>query len=307
MVFGQLADSVPILGSQRRAYVFIGASLVASGLIILAGAAGGWIAFAGKNALYVTAQLLIVIGVVLQDVVADAMTTEVVDRERPDGTPQPKAEIDRELGLVQVLGRLALWSGILSVAGLSGWLAQIVQLRDGVPARADHSRPSRSPAPCWSVSTASTPKPIDWRILGGGIAVRRRGPRHRPRAACRFGQELVFVISLTVIALMLVRIAADARRAASQAHLLCRACHLPLSRQPRGRGGLSLVHHRRARLRRSVLRHAGADRRGAQPRRRLAVLRCHHPPADRQGAAMADHRRHRAVAADASRSRCAGR
>src|SRR5665811_116433 len=26
MVFGQLADSVPILGSQRRAYVFIGAS-----------------------------------------------------------------------------------------------------------------------------------------------------------------------------------------------------------------------------------------------------------------------------------------
>ena len=32
MVFGQLADSVPIFGSQRRIYVFIGASLVASGL-----------------------------------------------------------------------------------------------------------------------------------------------------------------------------------------------------------------------------------------------------------------------------------
>src|SRR6266511_4154104 len=72
MVFGQLADSVPILGSQRRAYVFIGAGLVASGMILLAGAAGGWIDFAGKNALYVTAQLLIVIGVVLQDVIADA-------------------------------------------------------------------------------------------------------------------------------------------------------------------------------------------------------------------------------------------
>ena len=36
MVFGQLADSVPILGSQRRIYVFIGASLVASGMVILA-------------------------------------------------------------------------------------------------------------------------------------------------------------------------------------------------------------------------------------------------------------------------------
>jgi hypothetical protein len=33
MVFGQLADSVPILGSQRRIYVFIGAA-VASGMVI---------------------------------------------------------------------------------------------------------------------------------------------------------------------------------------------------------------------------------------------------------------------------------
>ena len=41
MVFGQLADSVPIFGSQRRVYVFIGASLVASGMVILAGASGG--------------------------------------------------------------------------------------------------------------------------------------------------------------------------------------------------------------------------------------------------------------------------
>src|SRR3990172_8801003 len=125
MVFGQLADSVPIMGSQRRAYVFIGASLVASGLVILAGAAGGWITLASKNALYVTAQLMIVVGVVLQDVIADAMTTEGGERVRPDGSPRPKAEVERELGLVQVLGRLALWSGILSVAGLSGWLAQL--------------------------------------------------------------------------------------------------------------------------------------------------------------------------------------
>ena len=95
MVFGQLADSVPIFGSRRGIYVFLGASLVASGLIILAGAAGGWITFASKNALYVTAQLLIVIGVVLQDVVADAMTTEVVERKRPDGSPRPLHEVER--------------------------------------------------------------------------------------------------------------------------------------------------------------------------------------------------------------------
>src|SRR3990170_574757 len=91
MVFGQLADSVPIMGSQRRAYVSIGASLVASGLIILAGAA---------------------------------------------------------------------------------------------------------------------PKPIDWRILGGGLlfgaAVVAIGLSGLP-----LGQELIFAISLAVIALMLARIAAD--------------------------------------------------------------------------------------------------
>lgn len=207
MVFGQLADSVPIMGSQRRAYVFIGASLVASGMVLLAGAAGGWIAFAGKDALYVTAQLLIVIGVVLQDVVADAMTTEVVDRERPDGTPKPRAEIDRELGLVQVLGRLALWTGILSVAGLSGWLAQIVSYETvfllGL------AIPAISLTGAMLVRLDGTaPKPIDWRILGGGLVfgavVLAIGLGGVP-----YGQELIFLISLTVIALMLSRIAEE--------------------------------------------------------------------------------------------------
>ena len=207
MVFGQLADSVPILGSQRRAYVFIGASLVASGMILLAGAAGGWIAFASKNALYVMAQLMIVIGVVLQDVIADAMTTEVVDRQRPDGTPKPKAEIDRELGLVQVLGRLALWTGILSVAGLSGWLAQIYSYETvflfglAIPAI------SLTGAMLVRLDAVAL-KPIDWRILGGGIAfgavVLAIGLSGLP-----FGQELVFVVSVAVIALMLARVAAD--------------------------------------------------------------------------------------------------
>lgn len=207
MVFGQLADSVPILGSQRRVYVFIGASLVASGMVILAGAAGGWLTFASKNALYVMAQLMIVIGVVLQDVIADAMTTEVVERVRPDGTPRPKAEVDRELGLVQVLGRLALWSGILSVAGLSGWLAQIyryetvflfglaipvISLTGAMLVRLD----------------GATPKPIDWRILGGGLVfgltVVAIGLSGLP-----LGQELVFAVSLAVIASMLARIAGE--------------------------------------------------------------------------------------------------
>ena len=40
MVFSEFVDSLPIFGSQRRAYTFIGAGLIAAGLILLAGAAG---------------------------------------------------------------------------------------------------------------------------------------------------------------------------------------------------------------------------------------------------------------------------
>ncbi len=84
--------------------------------------------------------MLIVIGTVIQDVVADAMSTEVVARTDEDGQPRPDDEVRAELGMVQVLGRLALSIGILAVAGLSGWLAQHVLARDRVPARARRSR-----------------------------------------------------------------------------------------------------------------------------------------------------------------------
>src|SRR4029078_10326626 len=43
MVFGQLVDSTPIFGSHRRSYIGIGAGFISAGLIIWAGAAGGWI------------------------------------------------------------------------------------------------------------------------------------------------------------------------------------------------------------------------------------------------------------------------
>src|SRR4026208_672712 len=42
MVFGELVDTVPIFGSQRKSYILIGAAFTASGLIFLAGASGQW-------------------------------------------------------------------------------------------------------------------------------------------------------------------------------------------------------------------------------------------------------------------------
>src|SRR5262245_65437187 len=125
MVFGELVDTVPLFGSQRRAYVFVGASLIAAGLILLAGAAGGWIRGVSIETLYVLAQLLSVTGVVIQDVVADAMSTEVVPRANEDGTARSQADVDPDLGMVQVLGRLAPSMGLFCVAGLAAALGRV--------------------------------------------------------------------------------------------------------------------------------------------------------------------------------------
>ena len=169
MVFGELVDTVPIFGSQRKSYIVIGAGLMALGLLILAGAAGSWLTFARLDHLYVLGALLLSIGTVVQDVVADAMSTEVVERTDARGNDRPDHDVRVELGMVQLLGRLAVSAGVLAVAGLSGWLANFIS-RQGVfligliiPAISVVGVFLRGQ------ETAEL-RAIDWRILGGGIA-----------------------------------------------------------------------------------------------------------------------------------------
>jgi MFS family permease len=207
MVFGELVDTVPLLGSRRRVYVFIGAALIAASLVLLAGTAGGWIAILKPDAQYVVAQLMSVIGVVLQDVVADAMSTEVVPRVDATGNPRPQPDIDRDLGMVQVLGRLALSFGIFATAGVSGWLAQIYSYETVFLMGLVIPLISASGAILVRLETAES-RPTDWRILGGGIAfgstVVALGVLDVP-----FREELVLAISLVVIVAMLKRVTAD--------------------------------------------------------------------------------------------------
>ncbi|HKZ95493.1 MAG TPA: hypothetical protein VJ045_00780 [Hyphomicrobiaceae bacterium] len=207
MMFGELVDSVPIFGSQRRTYVYIGASLIAGGLILLAGAAGQWITFAAPEHLYVAAQLLVVVGVVLQDVVADAMSTEVVPRTEEDGSPRAKADIDHDLGMVQILGRLALSTGAFLVAGAGGWLAQILSYETVFLIGLAIPVISASGALLVKLETSES-RPTDWRILGGGL-VFGLTVTAIALAGLPFSQELVFVISMAVIVAMLARVTAD--------------------------------------------------------------------------------------------------
>jgi hypothetical protein len=202
MVFGELVDSVPIFGSQRRSYIVIGAMFTASGMLTLAGAAGRWLDFLPLDQLYVLGALLIVLGTVIQDVVADAMSTEVVARNDADGNPRAEHDVRAELGMVQVLGRLSLSVGILSVAGLSGLLAHVFS-RETVFLMG-LVIPAISLTGVMLIHAETTERrPVDWRILGGGLAfgavVIAVGVGRVP-----FAQEFVFVLSMTVICAMLV-------------------------------------------------------------------------------------------------------
>jgi MFS family permease len=207
MVFGQFVDGIPILGSRRKAYVYVGAALMAAGFVMLAGAAGQWITFANAETLYVIAMLSLTLGVVLQDVVADAMSTEVVERRDAAGNPRPQAEINAELAMVQVLGRLALLFGLFATAGLGGYLAKALSYEQVFLVALVVPVISVAGVILVRLETGE-PGPIDWRVLGGGIAfgavVVALGVFKVP-----FGQEIVFLISVAVISTLLVTVTAE--------------------------------------------------------------------------------------------------
>src|SRR5437764_9479958 len=126
MGFGELVDIVPVFGLQLKYYFLIGAALTAAGLLILAGTAGRWLHFAKADHLYILGAMLIAIGTVVQDVVADAMSTEVVSRTDAQGNERSDNDVRVELGMVQVLGLLAVSAAVLAVSALSGSRANFI-------------------------------------------------------------------------------------------------------------------------------------------------------------------------------------
>ena len=258
MVFGEFVDSVPIFGSQRRAYILIGAACTASGLIVLAGAAGQWLTFLARDGLYVLGALLIVFGTVIQDVVADAMSTEVVPRSAPTGSRGPKTKSAPISEWCRCWGGSRLSVGILSVAGLSGWLARIYG-RETVFLLA-LVVPAISVAGVFMVrSETSERRPIDWRILGGGLAfgfaVLAIGLGGVP-----FGQEIIFLLSMAVVCTMLVYVTSDLDPANTAGDPVCRHHHLCIPGDPVGGRRLFLVDARRSEIRRGVLWDVASDR-----------------------------------------------
>jgi hypothetical protein len=103
MVAGVASDAYPIFGSHRKAYLLLGALASLMGYTLLA-------TVVSTRSGYLAAMVLVTVGFMVQDVVADALSVEV-------------ARSDEEIAQVQALGRMALLAGGISVGYLSGWLA----------------------------------------------------------------------------------------------------------------------------------------------------------------------------------------
>lgn len=112
MVFGSIIDSVKIFGSNRKAYIYIGAILIAIGTLgrIDHTTTQYIFGFMGEYVGLVITGLLKTIGIVLADIVADTIAIEVTEDKK-------------ELGEIQVLARLFYTIGGVVGTGLSGYLA----------------------------------------------------------------------------------------------------------------------------------------------------------------------------------------
>ncbi len=128
MPIGHLVD---LLWKIKSAFVYLGALMIATSLIIMIALLGyteEMTAIASAEVWFITSSLLAPVGYVLQDVVADAMTVEAVPRFDREGLEIDEATIRSMHTTMQLLGRLAIIVGGMLVAMLN------VIMMDGVSA-----------------------------------------------------------------------------------------------------------------------------------------------------------------------------
>jgi len=220
MVFGQMVDSVPLFGSNRKGYIFLGAIFMMIGAVLLAGLAGRyeWIMWIGSEyTIYLLSAVFTTFGFVIQDVTADTMSTEVVERteiKEEKLVNRSEKDIQGDLAMVQVLGRLALSLAIFLVAGLGGWLAANFSYE--VIFWATIIIPVISCIGVLFVRLEKVKeherKPVNLKILSGGLAFAVfsvvMAVIDHP-----FSQEIVFGVSLLLLSFMLYLVTRDIPKA----------------------------------------------------------------------------------------------
>jgi BT1 family len=195
MVVGVASDRYPILGHRRLPYLLLGALCSLVGYGLLAGVVRG------KGA-FLTTLVLVTVGFMIQDVVADALSVEV-------------ARNDEEVGQIQTLGRMALLTGTISVGYLSGVLAKALGPRPVfalamvlpmlvVAAALFLRREPRSLSPR-AVEEGPLGHGRAHLIMGVGLAYAALGVALESMAV-PFGQEIVLVVSCVLILLLLQKV-----------------------------------------------------------------------------------------------------
>ena len=215
IVFGQFVDCIKIMGSRRKIYIYIGACFLVLGTVTQAGLAGrhDWVMWLGNEyGIWLLSSLLTVVGYVIQDVTADTMTTEVVDRQQlVDGVWRDRSESDikAELAMVQVYARIAIYLAIFMVAGIGGVLAEKLEYETVFWIQLLIPLISISGATLVQLNPVDEAeiKPLNPIILGGGLSFAvfsvAIGVSNLP-----YGQEIVFVVSallLSGLMAMLIR------------------------------------------------------------------------------------------------------
>jgi len=205
MIFGSLVDSVLIFGSNRKSYVYIGALLITLSSLMMIAVVGDYsiVAEFSKKSVYIFASVIAVVGFVMQDVVADTMSTEVVDKS------QSKEEIHRELASIQVLARLSLGFAIFITGWIGGELASVFKDNREVVFMMAMFVPLLSILGVTLVNLNPVPvSKINRQVLFGGlifaIFVVTMGYAQVP-----YSQEIVFVVSLGIVLYLLNDLIAD--------------------------------------------------------------------------------------------------
>jgi len=189
MVAGVASDSWPILGSRRGAYLLIGCACTLGGYLAMASTVG-------SRGTYLAAMLLITVGFMIQDVVADALSVEV-------------ARDQHELANIQTWGRVALLVGGISVSYLGGVLAGWIGARATFAVAA--VLPLLGAASIAFIRPrAPVPRPIvveggsrrNQMILAGGLGYAFLGIALRASGA-PFAEEIILVVSAVVLAALL--------------------------------------------------------------------------------------------------------
>ena len=188
MVAGVASDAWPIHGSRRGAYLLIGCAASLAGYLALATIVRG-------PGTYLLASLLVAVGFMIQDVVADALSVEV-------------ARDDREIAQIQTWGRIALLVGGISVSYLGGILAEDIGVRATfalaaiLPILAALSIafiPRRPPAEVRALPPRGRRNQL---ILAGGLGYALLGIVLRA-SGVPFAEEIILVVSAVVLTLLL--------------------------------------------------------------------------------------------------------